>query len=185
MSPDTKKGFRFEKDVTKALYSEFVDRGLTTQYRLIPSGWSGNHNIPSGDLDIVGPQYNYTLELKNTNDETGFRIGGGEEGSDIDQLSDCAYNVHTRSWVVLSFKNRETTVFELDDPQNPQQSLVDNCPSAFNPRSTRTGNVLVDKPSLDDWSSARSGCSDVNVLIEALDIGTETFNIDVAMEAST
>lgn len=185
MSPDTKKGFRFEKDVTNGLQSELEDRGLTNHYRLIPSGFSGNHGISSGDLDIVGPNDNHVLELKNcSNDVCTLEYDGEDE--DLDQLADCAQTVHTRSWIGVKFKRRELVMVELDDPSRPAESLVENCPTVLNPRATRTGNFKMDNPSTDVWPSSRSGRDDTDVLLDAFGItgaGVEDQSFDIEVEA--
>lgn len=170
------KGRDLENRLLRDLHHVFVETGLSSDYRVIPSGYSGSFVAPSGDIDIVGPTYSHVLEIKNCDNDVAT-LKSNDDDDDIDQLRDCVRTSHTRAWAAIKFKRRELVVFELTNIENPSESLAMNCPVALNPRVTRTENVKVDNPSTDVWPSSRSGRSDTDVVLDALGI-----NSDVSVE---
>lgn len=155
------------------LVGEINDR-TGPNVRAIPSGYSGNHSGVAEDFIITTKDGNYSIELKKTAQDT-FTI----PTDDLEQIRACG-NIHTDPCIALKYSHRELMVTEF----GPEGGEVADTPQAFNPRYGRTGTFITDKPSLDDWSSSRSGRDDTDVLLDALgissDVGVEaeaTFNI--------
>jgi Holliday junction resolvase len=123
-------------------------------------GYSGNSAIPQPDVLLTDATdgTNYALELKGPIKSERLYI----EAEDIQQLVDCT-NATTVAYFVVKFQNRRPVVIryaesvfgvEDFDEKSDAEKLAYICPAAFDPHVTDSGNLRLDKPSLDDWPSA-------------------------------
>lgn len=128
-----KDGLTFEKDVAADLHEN------TDALIVFGGGMSGNVRIPQPDLLIVDDGRTYAIELKRSTADR-FYI----EFGDKEELSGVRADEH---WFAHKFTNRELAMWQLGTyPPDP-----------FDGHVTNVGSLRLDKPSTDEWSSARSG----------------------------
>lgn len=170
MSPDTAKGRRKEKELATDINAHTND-----SVRCIPCGFSGNSGFDLPDLLVTTDRGNFGFEAKKSKCDT-FRI----ESDDVDQIIRCV-NSNTDAGIALRFTNREMLYLRIeswmhgDTSETPfRDMIVYLCPDAFNPRQGRTGTLIFDKPTLDEWPSKQSGKRDYQVICDAIGVQTES-----------
>jgi Holliday junction resolvase len=172
-----------------------IDEATDEETRAFRIGFSGSSAKPNGDVLITTPRECYALEVKRSKKDR-FYI----DAEDIDQLVECE-NSYTSVWLVMKFNNREpvsvryygnvtgwTTSTEVSDPSADDESATDDSewqslsateriarlfPDCFDAHVTPDGNLRVDKPDTDVWSSARGGIADELAILRDLGIRNE------------
>ncbi len=156
-------GKDLDNDVANAVY-EHTGSHIVCH----PTRGSGNVKSPQGDVVIRTNVLDYVVELKrNSRTDRGDRAQFMEK-EDLDQLSKCS-NEYTEIYCGLKMTNCQMVCARVD-PENPAKSLAENLPEAFDANDTRSGNVTIRKPELEDWPSATAGKSDAEVVCDAIGV---------------
>lgn len=158
---DTKKGKRGENDLVNELNTE-----TGREYRAVPSGYSGNHVGPAEDIVLLTPAATISIELKNTGQDK-YTV----DSEDLSQLAKCV-NSHTRAFLGIDRNYRELLFVELTNTVTPADGLAEEIPACWNPRATRTGNLIIEDPTAlgwaDQWPSKQKGRSNSRVILDSL-----------------
>lgn len=130
---------------------------------------SGNLRTPQPDVMVRTAVVDYAIELKrNSRTDRGDRAEFINK-EDLEQLTECA-NDYTEIYVGLKMTNCQMVCVRVD-PENPDESIAENLPEAFDANATRSGNVTVRKPrDTDVWPSATAGKSKVEVVCDAIGV---------------
>ena len=163
-------GKNLDNHIANGIY-EHTDGNVVTH----STRGSGNVKSPQPDVVVRTNVWDYAIELKrNTRTDRGDRATF-IESSDLKQLGKCS-NDYTQIYCGLKMTHCEMVCVEVevaspdDDVSDLAQSLADNLPEAFDANATRSDNVTVRKPELDDWPSSRAGRSDVEVVCDAIGV---------------
>lgn len=151
--------------------------------RAVTCGYSGNSSIEgAADVIVLTPndQFErvataYFMEVKSYSGERGKRLTLKASGDDsfTDQLNDLVDNTPSYGQAILALKlsRCELALFVpeafLEEAQAGEDVDSDH---PFAPRMTDTGNVSIRKPQTDEWPTARSGRSNVDVICESLGV---------------
>lgn len=150
-------------------------------------GMSGNTAAEQADIVVLkhcgGINVKvYAIEVKKGTKDR-FYIAA----EDLEQLWRYASAEWVEAVIVMKFNNREPVVIKLgphididsgeyvslpEDAEAPQiaQHAVRACPTAFAPHATKKGSLRLDKPSTKDWSSSSAGRSDVQTVMDKLQL---------------
>lgn len=169
---------QYENDIAKRIHEETHD-GIRT-YRC---GYSGNNAMAQPDILITTPSINHAVELKGPIQSDRCYV----EEEDLEQLVECS-NGYTTAILSVKFQNREPMVVRYFGDLTNAQKHVDGAaeyeemsvaekfaalaPASMNPRVTDGGRLALDKPSLDDWPSARSGSDDEHAILSGIGVPT-------------
>ena len=148
------------------------------------AGYSGNSRIPQPDVLVTEPTGTcHALELKGPIASDRCYI----DSEDIRQLVACQ-GASTMAHLVVKFNNRKPLVtryyHEVTGEDwsglRPTTKVCKVIPPCFNPRVTDSYLLALDKPSTNEWDSARSSPPDWQVIADGLGIRTEqSTDIDV------
>lgn len=158
------KGRRFEHTVANEMHNS------DAEIYAWPAGYSGSNAVPSPDVVVVGNGVAGGVELKRTQQDS-FSIGENEL-QQLLQLQQPFFHVA----VAVKFTHREPVIgtpafsqHRSDSDVSLCESVMHSIPDACNPRVTTGGaehTLRFDKPSLDEWPSARNGSSTAQKLID-------------------
>ena len=147
------------------------------------AGYSGNSRIPQPDVLVTEPTGTcHALELKRTSQDRCYI-----DGDEIRQLVACQ-GAATMAHLVVKFNNRKPMVTRFyeevtgDDWSDltATEKMCKVIPPCFNPRVTDSGSLALDKPTTDEFESARSSPPDWQVIADGLGLRTEqSTDIDV------
>lgn len=184
------KGRTFELDVVREI-NETVDQDRVFAATL---DYSGVASDSDADVQIVWPSgRDYwsmaLIELKKRSGESGKRFSTHPmEGSTPDQngLTELRRLANTGPtwadrWLGLKPDHREMVVFDAEwllwhvtgeEGRRPTCAAEphDEALEAFQPRLTPAGHISMRKPTLGEWSSATAGKSDVEKILDAIDL---------------
>lgn len=155
-----KTATQFENNVASDLWKE------TDEHTIIRAGYSGNSVMPLPDIFVRSKDkyWDTGLELKRTS--TSGRQEIAIEREDVYQLFKfCIRNpADTNGVFGLKFPSREPCLVSLPYYSDDKKSKVyDRLVEQFEKkdgidyRETNKDKITVEKPSLDNWNSARSG----------------------------
>lgn len=161
-----KRGKQYELDLCTAVYE-------TSGGDLIPEpvGYSGNHGLPAPDIHIDDGGKIHAIELKRTSKDriSIFHDRDDQQKDDLHQLITYC-NQHPRlvvPYVGVRFDNRKLVLFNLW-LKAPIRDMVVRSGENIAPvdcvNYTHSGNLSVQKPSLDEWDSATASDDAVEVL---------------------
>jgi Holliday junction resolvase len=165
---------QYENDLAKRIYRE-----TWSQIRAYRCGYSGSNAMPQPDILVTDPSTCYAVELKGPLSRDHIYV----DEDDLAQLTDCQ-NGYTRVALAVKFQRRELAVInyfesmmggssEGFDELSLAEKFVALAPDSLNPSTTDSGNLRLEKPSLDDWPSATAGSSDVDALLSGLGVARE------------
>lgn len=174
------KGRRLEHSLATSLNK------VETDVRAFTCGYSGNSSIEgAADVIVLKPVDQITnvasaffMEVKSYSGERGKRITLQASGDDtfIDQLEELIENTPTYAQEILAVKldRCELVLFLpeqfLDEAQKRADGEDVDSDHPFVPRVTDGGNVSIRKPQTDEWPTARSGRSNVDVICESIGV---------------
>jgi hypothetical protein len=157
--------------------------------RAFTMGYSGNSSIEgAADVIVLTPNDQfakvasaYFIEAKSYSGERGKRITLQASGGDsfTDQLEELVENTPEYAQPILALKldHCELVLFMpqafLEEAQDRADGKDVESNHPFVPRTTDTGNVSIRKPETDEWPTARSGRSNVEVICESLGVDYE------------
>jgi len=167
----------YEHTVANEVYENVAD------VKAYVAGYSGNSRIPQPDVLVTEPTGTcHALELKNIASDRCYI-----DGDDIRQLVACQ-GAATMAHLVVKFNNRKPLVTRYYDDVTgegwsgltPAAKMCKVIPPCFSPRVTDSGSLALDKPTTDEWDSARSSPPDWQVIAESLGIRTgQSTDLDV------
>ena len=159
-----KAGLTWENEVANAFGRQTGD-----VIRVYPNGYSGNGALPATDIVITDGVHVHGVELKRHSCDRGeYKYSLDED--DFEQLL-AVQNDYTKTHVGVKFTNCELLTAEVPSVASPQQAadtLCERIPPAFDPHITKSGNLRLTKPELDDWPSSRGGMDDHRALASHL-----------------
>jgi len=178
-----KKGRRLEHELATSMNQVAPD------IRAFTMGYSGNSSIEgAADVIVLKPNDQFTkvasayfIEVKSYGGDRGKRLTLQASGDDsfTDQLNDLVDNTPSYGQAILAVKlaRCELVLFMpqafLEEAQDRAAGKDVESNHPFAPRTTDTGNVSIRKPETDEWPTARSGRSNVEVICESLGVDYE------------
>lgn len=178
------KGRRLEHELATSLNQ------VSEDVRAVTCGYSGNSSIQgAADVIVLKPNEQfakvasaYFIEAKSYSGKRGNRITLQASGEDsfADQLDELVANTPEYGQAILAVKldHCELVLFIpkafLEEAQDRADGTDVDSDHPFEPRMTDTGNVSIRKPETDEWPTARSGRSNVEVICESLGIEYES-----------
>lgn len=158
---------QYEHDVANT-----IDRVTGDEVRAFRIGFSGSSAKPNPDVLVNTPRDDYALEIKDiSRDRCTVRR------DDVEQLVECR-NSHTSVWLVINFNNRETITVRyydamtgdgFDEDSHPTEKFAALFPEACNAHVTdECGNLIIEKPPSDEWTSKRRGEDDAIAILRDL-----------------
>jgi Holliday junction resolvase len=171
-----------------------IDDATSDEIRAYRIGFSGSSAKPNPDVLVKTPRDDYEIELKRSKNNRLY-----VDGEDLEQLVACE-NSYTTVWLVVKFNNREpvtiryygnmtgwTTSTEVSDQSDDESSTGNDdwnemsiaerfaaiTPECFDAHVTDGGNLRLDKPETDEWSSASAGLEDHMAILRDLGVKTE------------
>jgi Holliday junction resolvase len=162
---------QYENDLAKAIHD-----ATDSNVRAYRCGFSGNNAMPQPDVLITTPDMNHAIEVKGP--IASQRLYVDEE--DIEQLVECQ-NDTTYVALVVKFQRRQPVVIRYYESMtndgwndlSAAEKLMKLTPEAFDAYVTTSGSLALNKPSTDDWPSARSGASDEDAVLSGLGVVTD------------
>lgn len=164
---------QFENEVAKT-----VHRNTPSAVRAYRCGYSGSNAMPQPDVLVTTPTVNYGVELKGPLARDHIYV----DEDDLQQLVDCA-NATTVVALGVKFQRREMMIvrhFEDISGKHPHADRYDEmsvakqfavlAPDAFDPSTTDSGSLRLEKPSTENWPSATAGTDDEVALLSGLGI---------------
>ena len=169
---------QYENDIAKWVY-----RKTSGGIRAYRCGYSGNNAMPQPDVLITEPTGTcHALEIKKSCSDKVYI-----DGEDIKQLIACQ-GAATMAHLVVKFNNRKPMVTRFYEDVTGEdwsdltrtEKMCKVIPPCFNPRVTDGGSLALDKPTTDEYESARSSPPDWQVIADGLGLRTEqSTEIDV------
>lgn len=164
-------GRDYEHTIANAL-----ERGTSAHVKAYRCGYSGNSAIAQPDVLVTAPNQLSALELKGPIEVERLYIGSG----DLGQLVECI-NFQTVAYLIVKFQRREPLCIryfsDVNDETYEEMSIPERfvacTPECFEPRTTQSDSLVLDKPDTDEWPSARAGRSDVVTILDALGLQHE------------
>lgn len=147
-----RRGVQYENDITNGI-NETTDSS-TRAYR---AGWADQP-----DVVICGPFRTFVCELKRTSQER-FYI----DAEQIENLLSYT-NGKTSAVLIVKFTHREPVVAFINHDSVDDVTSVSPTAKGVDFHWTTSGNLRVDKPSLNDWTSSQAGRSDERTVADEL-----------------
>lgn len=162
---------QYENDIAKWIWH--ADPPYVHAYR---AGFSGSGAMPQPDVHIFDNSTGmaHDLELKGPIAGDSVQI----DRDDAQQLDACRSNL-TRAYLVLKFQNRAPIVIPLmdiqgdDEERRPLEQLefiANEMYPFLNARIPGDEYLYLDKPSLDDWTSATAAKADGREILRGIGI---------------
>jgi len=179
------KGKRYEIETVNACTAQTTDDVWVTR-----PDFSGNSKYAFADMVLVWQGFSNAvchgafIELKKRSPGNGNRasdtLAGSKDGqSGLEELEELIEK--TPPWGVpyvgVKFPNRELIVYSAMSLRSRlQEGVTDDI--VGEPQLTPSNNISIRKPTLDDWRSATSGDSDVNVILQRCNVAKEYWEVN-------
>lgn len=161
---------QWENDLAREIWH--ADPPYVRAYR---AGYSGSGAMPQPDVLVHDNSTGmaYAIESKGPikNDQVAI------DDDDADQMEACRSHM-TQSWLVVKFRNRapinipllETDGYDDRTPLEQLQFIIQESYPFLNARIPGEKYLYIDKPSLDDWESARASEDDYREILRGIGV---------------